>query len=123
MAAVTSNTVASDTLSVDTNLIYSRVIGLQASGLDVDVEDVFAHELSPVPTSMFTDEGKMRVAKSKSTLKQSLKVDSSSTDHREEASTTIIDGAALLWVVAWPSNGTVKDYINNFVRHILPSKS
>lgn len=59
----------------DTNLIYSRVIGLQASGRDVDIKDVLGHELAPVPTSMFDDTGEMRIAKSKSTLKKILQVE------------------------------------------------
>jgi DNA-binding ferritin-like protein (Dps family) len=54
----------------DTNLIYSRVIGLQASGQDIDIKDVLGHKLAPVPTSMFDDTGDMRIAKSKSTLKK-----------------------------------------------------
>ena len=32
----------------DTNLIYSRVIGLQASGRDIDIKDVLDHELGSV---------------------------------------------------------------------------
>ena len=32
----------------DTNLIYSRVIGLQARERDIDIKDVLGHELAPV---------------------------------------------------------------------------
>ena len=41
----------------DTNLIYSRVIGLQASGRDIDIKDILAYEIAPVPTSMVDDTG------------------------------------------------------------------
>ena len=58
----------------DTNLIYSRVIDLQASGRYTDNKDVLGHELAPVPTSMFDDTGDMSIAKSKSTLKKILQV-------------------------------------------------
>ena len=34
----------------DTGLAYSRVIGLQASSRDVDINDVLSHELAPIPT-------------------------------------------------------------------------
>lgn len=97
----------------DTNLIYSRVIGLQASGRDIDIKDVLGHELAPVPTSMFDDTGDMRIAKSKSTLKKILQVDVSD---RVAGGTNIsvLDGSAILWVVPWPADGTVKDYIANF---------
>ena len=50
----------------DTNLIYSRVIGLQASVRPVDIADLLAHELTPVPPALFTVSGelttKLRVA-------------------------------------------------------------
>ena len=45
----------------DTNLIYSRVIGLQASSREVDINDVLSHELAPIPTAMFTEAGEMRI--------------------------------------------------------------
>ena len=41
----------------DMNIIYSRVIGLQASGRDFDIKDVLSYELAPVPTSMFETTG------------------------------------------------------------------
>lgn len=55
----------------DTNLIYYRVLGLQQSR-NIDIKAVLAHELSPVPTTMFDDESKMRIATTKSTLKKKL---------------------------------------------------
>ena len=48
-----------------TNVIYSRIIGLQASGR----EDL-KKELAPVPIAMFDNSGDMRVANIKSTLKR-----------------------------------------------------
>ena len=57
----------------DTNLNYSRVLGLQQSR-GIDIKTVLAHALSPMPTSMFDDEGKMRIATTKSTLKKKLQV-------------------------------------------------
>jgi hypothetical protein len=44
----------------DTSVIYSRVIGIQASSRDIAIENVLSHELSPVPTSMFDDSGVLR---------------------------------------------------------------
>ena len=41
----------------DTNLIYSRVFGLQSSDRPVDIADLLAHELAPVPSALFTDSG------------------------------------------------------------------
>ena len=61
-----------DATVFDTELIYSRVIGLQASSREIDIKQLLSYELSPVPTSMFTDSGEMRTAKAKSVLKQVL---------------------------------------------------
>ena len=47
----------------DTELIYSRAIGLIPSR-KLDPKDLLRHELSSVPTSMFDDNGDMRITKS-----------------------------------------------------------
>ena len=31
----------------------------------------------------------------------------------------VIDGCALLWSVHWPQQGTVKDYVDNFIRNVM----
>ena len=54
----------------DTSVIYSRVIGIQASSRDIDIKKVLSHELAPVPTAMFHDSGAMRICKAKSDLKK-----------------------------------------------------
>ena len=40
-----------------TNVIYSRIIGLQASGREVDIDDVLKYELAPIPMAMFDSSG------------------------------------------------------------------
>ena len=45
----------------DTELIFSRVIGLQASSREVNFKDVLSYELAPIPTALFDDSGKMMV--------------------------------------------------------------
>ena len=65
------------TKALNTNLIYSRGVGLQASSRQVDIKEVLAHELAPIPT-MFTDVGEMRCSTGKSVLKTRLKVEVSS---------------------------------------------
>ena len=96
----------------DTNLIYSRVIGIQACGRDIDIKDVLVHKLGPVPTSMFDDNGDMRIANSKSTLKKILQVEVSDRV-AGGANVSVLDGSAILWVVPWRADGSVKDYIAN----------
>ena len=56
----------------DTTVIYSRVIGIQASSRELDLKKVLRHELAPVPTSMFHDSGAARMCKAKSYLKKRL---------------------------------------------------
>ena len=53
----------------DTNLIYSRVIGLQACDRPVDIADLLAHELACLPSPLFTDSGELKTASAKSVLK------------------------------------------------------
>ena len=51
-----------ETKVYDTTLIFSRVIGLQASSRDsVDINEALSYELAPVPTSMFTDTGDLKL--------------------------------------------------------------
>ena len=45
----------------DTELIFSRVIGLQASSREVNFKDVLSYEFAPIPTGLFDDSGKMMV--------------------------------------------------------------
>ena len=97
----------------DTNLTYSRVIGLQARERDIDIKDVLGHELAPVPTSMFDDTGDMRIAKSKYTLKKILQVEVSDRV-AGGANVSVLGRSAIPWVVPWPADGSVKDYIANF---------
>lgn len=99
----------------DTTIIYSRVIGIQASSRNIDVQDVMSHELSPVPTSMFQDSGKMRLCKTKADLKNRLaRLESSRVAAATTHGATILDGSAVLWVVHWPVKGVVSDFVNSF---------
>ena len=56
----------------DQELIYARVIGLLASSREINCNDVLAFELAAYQPSMFNADGKMNVATSKSTLKQTI---------------------------------------------------
>lgn len=104
----------------DPNVIYSRIIGIQASSREIDISKTLDHELSHVPTSMFTEEGEMRSAKAKSMLKKMLQV-SVSPRTIPKRDIIIIDGMALLWTVHWPNQGTVTTLISN-LKHLLKLK-
>ena len=101
-----------DTPIYNTDLVYTRVIGLQQSR-DIDIKKVLTYELSPVPPALFDESGGMRIqAKAASKAKLQVEV---STRLTRSPDAIIIDGCALLWSVHWPVSGTVEDYSVNFM--------
>ena len=102
----------------DTNLIYSRVIGLQASDRPVDIVDLLAHELARVPSPLFTDSGELRTASAKSVLKTNTAQLLSARRAQENVDVIVIDGSAYLWISSWPASGTIQHYIEKFKYHI-----
>ena len=50
-------------------MLYARVIGLLASSREINFDDVLAYELAAYPPSVFNLGAKMKIMKSKSTLK------------------------------------------------------
>ena len=101
----------------DTNLIYSRVIGLQASDRPVDTADLLAHELARVASPLFTDSGGLRTASAKSVLKTNTAQLLSSRRAQENVDAIVIDGSAYLWI-PWPVSGTIQHYIEKSKHHI-----
>ena len=77
-----------------TNLIYSRVTDLHASDRPVDIADLLAHELPPVPLALFTDSGELRTASAKSVLKTNTAQLLSARRARENVDVIVIDGSA-----------------------------
>ena len=99
----------------NTTLLFSRVIGLQASSREtIDIRNLLSYELAPVPTSMFTDSGDMRIGKSKAQLKTQLQVDLSTRKASQEIQCRVLDGSVVLWVIHWPLKRKVRDYVANF---------
>ena len=102
----------------DTDTIYARAMGLQSGQRILDADSIIAHELSPYPTSMFDADGQMREAKTKANLKNAIVVEVSSRDAENDADALFLDGCAVLWVVPWPTSGTVQDYMDRFRSYI-----
>ena len=84
-----------DTKVFNTELIYTRVLGIQASSRKIYIKQLLSYELSPVPTAMFSEYGEMRFAKAKSFLKI-LQKQVSSRCIKKAISTVVIDGSAIL---------------------------
>eukprot|EP00745_Piridium_sociabile_P037812 TRINITY_DN68984_c0_g1_i6.p1 TRINITY_DN68984_c0_g1~~TRINITY_DN68984_c0_g1_i6.p1 ORF type:complete len:1121 (+),score=248.01 TRINITY_DN68984_c0_g1_i6:81-3443(+) len=97
---------------VNPEAIYNRVIGLLVSQRDLDLEAVFATELTAYPPSMFEADGTMRTT-GKSTLKTNLQVETSQR-HVLNPTAIVVDVSALLWTIAWPVHGTVTTFITTF---------
>ena len=59
----------------------------------------------------------LRIAKSKSILKNKLQVEQSA-HATGQPDAIVIDGCAILWVVHWSSKGRVQDLVTNFVKYV-----
>ena len=94
MTAIKKCTKFGSSSSFDTSLIFFRVMCLMNSR-NIDVVHLFSYELAPIPTSMFTDNGDMRISKTKSVLKRKLQVEQSSQIY-QQSEVSVIDGCAIL---------------------------
>ena len=72
----------------DTNLAYLMV-------MYVYLKYVFPHQLAPVPTSLFKDNGNLSITKSKSRMKWKLQVEQSSRTMPTHE-TEVVDGCAMM---------------------------
>ena len=84
----------------------------------LDIESVFQHELTPVPTALFNENGNRHSTKTKSTLKNKLKVEKSNRN-LQKPDVYLADGCAIFWVVHWPSQGTLHDYVDSVVEYVV----
>ena len=98
----------------DINLIYKRVIGLQISSRETDIDCILEHELAPVPTSMFSETGDMKICTAKSVLQKVLQSTVSTRHLETQISCNVRDGSAVLYIIHWPVNGTLQDYVTSF---------
>ena len=118
IAAVRKHIRIGDTDVIDTEIIYAKAMGLQNSGREMDSAMLMSYELSPVPTSMFDQHGKMRIATAKSTLLNAMK-EESPTRRFNEVDAIFLDGCAILWVISWPiGTATVQDYLDRFRAYV-----
>ena len=103
----------------NTEVIYARSMALQNSSRDIKPDKLMSYELSPVPTAMFDEHGQMRLAKTKSNLKNALQIETTGIRPEGPVKATFLDGCAVLWVIPWPSSSaSVQDYIERFRKYI-----
>lgn len=93
----------------DTEVIFNRTLGI-LNTMDFNLRELFHYELSQIPTALFTDDGSLRPATSKSNLKKSLEVEQSGRT-TPDPQVIVLDGCAVLWTIHWPVPGTINDLI------------
>ena len=98
----------------DSGLIFARALALMNSR-DIKVEQILSYELAPVPTSKF-EELEICVLPSQS-LKNKIQVEQSARA-TGLPDAIVIGGCAILWVVHWPSKGSVQDLVTIFVKYV-----
>jgi len=75
---------------------------------DLDINNPMSHKVSQ---SMFDENGNVTDAKTKSHLKNALKVEVSRRLPEQWVQATFLNGFVVLWVVPWPTSGTIFDYL------------
>ena len=100
----------------NTETIFSKVMCLISAGT-LKIEDVFGYELSTLPTSLFDEFGGGRYPKAKRQLKDAMKVEVSKISTKA-TDVIVLDGCTILWIIHWPENGTLLDYVTLFVHKI-----
>ena len=89
-----------DVVVYNTKVIYFRVMCL-LNDKQIDLKDIFKYKFSPVPLSLFDENGDRRLAKQKADLKNTIKEEVSlRTCLSKDA--VVLDGCALLWSIHWP---------------------
>ena len=68
---------------------------------DLNLTSVLQHELIPVPTALFDENGNMHITKTKSTLKNKLKVEKSNRNFRHQTSTSLIGVQSFGWSIGY----------------------
>ena len=101
----------------NTEMIHTRVMCPLSMGR-IELEDVLKYEISPIPLTLFENNGEMRDSKAKSSLKSALQVETSCR-LQPKADAIIVGGCAQFWYVSWPTKGTVETLANTFYQHIV----
>ena len=89
----------------------------QTRSTPIDMKDVLKYELTPMPLSLFKTDDAPIICKSKSVLKAILQVDVNTRTTSPDFS--ILDGCAILWIIHWPSNGTLQNYITSLCKYVM----
>ena len=97
---------------------YPDGLGLMASG-DIDIKEMFSHELSQYSASMLKVNVTMRT-NTKSKLKQAIQVKHPATARKlPPPDAEVIDDGALLCSILWPVDVEVQKFIDILILYIV----
>lgn len=108
-------------IKADRDLLRRVVVALE-SGRDVDVDILLQRELSPIPLSLATSDGKLRYASSKADLSNILQNNESQSQvpSNLDKTCTIIDAMAAVQSLANRSGAkTFGEWCDNFLKYIV----
>ena len=106
-------TVDKEKIVIDPLTLFLRLALIVERKTDTERDDYFAYELTPYPTSLFED-GVMRFAKNKSSLKTYLLVGVKPMTIPE--CHCVADGGALLWSCNWKKNELFGNIYKKYIR-------
>lgn len=103
----------------DPNLLFQRALALSSSTDSVEFQEFLKFELSPVPMSLFTEEGFLR-ANNKADLSNHLtkgyQVPGADVDKKKWD--IVIDGGGLIHNVTWNADSRIVDILSQYVTYI-----
>ena len=101
-----------DTAVYDPERLYARML-IVSQKRDLNLKDVFSHELCPVPSALFDDYGDMRKSSKAALVSKVAKF----CEKPPLSETEIVDGNELLYHINWPKLGTVDDLANRVIKN------
>ena len=102
---------------MDPEAIYARAIGLLLSDREINFVEIISFELTGYPPAYFREDGALRPATGKSSLRKCIGV-TANTRLWGIPRVIIIDFSAFLWTIMWPSHGTLQLVIDEVKKEL-----
>ncbi len=109
-----------EAIVIDPQLLFQRLLIVAKSTPDCNLDDLFKHELSSVPTSMFDEHGLLREANKAQladTLATLVKVDQSA-QSTDKPTTYVLDGGSLIHKLPWKKDDTYGSICDMYIKYV-----
>ena len=109
---------------IDPQLLFQRLVIIAKDNADCDLDNLFKHELSALPTSLFDEHGLLREANKAQladTLASFVKVDESAQSVKEPMY-HVLDGGSLIHRLPWKKGDTYEDICDMYVKFVIVIK-